>query len=99
MAKIHPYARVPPGLRIKTSAAMRAVDRWKDRISKRYTRFVGGLFFLLIAVGFGRQLILPVLMTVGLSLHFVLFELASLVVFVFLVIRLHSYRFANRFMR
>jgi hypothetical protein len=82
-------------MRIKTSGAKREVDRWKDVVSRRYARFAASLYFLLIAVGHKRQLFLPVLLTVGMSLHFAVAELASLVVLGLLLLRLHSYRFAN----
>lgn len=86
------------GMRIKTASALRAVDKWKETVSLRYRRFVAGLYFLLIAVGFGRQITLPVLITLGLSVHFFVLELVSLLVFALLFLRLQSYRFVNLFL-
>jgi len=86
-------------VRIKTAGALRAVDEWKETLSTRYRRFVAGLYFLLIAVGFGRQITIPVLITIGLSVNFLVFELASLVVFAFCLLRRQSYRLANLVLR
>lgn len=61
--------------------------------------FVSSLYFLLIAVGYRRQLVLPILITIGLSLHFFAFEVASFVVFAFYFLRLQSYRLANILLR
>lgn len=86
-------------MRIKTSGALRQVDSWREKVSIRYNRYVNGLYFLLIAVGFGRQLLFPTVLTLGLSLHFAFAEFGSLVVLGCLLLRLQSYRFANRFLR
>jgi hypothetical protein len=86
-------------VRISTASALRAVDKWKEAVSTRYRRYVAGLYFLLIAVGFSRQVALPILITIGLSLHFFILELVSLVIFGVLFLRLQSYRLANLFLR
>jgi len=82
-------------MRIKTSNARREVDRWKGAVSQRYKRFVTSLYFLLITVAYGRQLLLPAFITVVLSLRFAVLEFASLIVLGALLLRLQSYRFAN----
>lgn len=86
-------------MRIKTTGALRQVDQWKESVVVRYRRFTSSLSFLLISVGNSRQLVMPLLFTLGLSLHFALLELASLIVLGAVVVRLHSYRFANQILR
>lgn len=86
-------------MRISTSAAAREVDRWKESVSERSRRFVSSLYFLLIAVGHRRQLVLPATLAVVMSLHFAAIQLASLLVLSMLTLRLHSYRFANVILR
>jgi hypothetical protein len=78
---------------------MRQVDEWKDLVSTRYRRFVTSLSFLLVSVGLSRQLFLPTFFTVGLSLQFALLEMGSLVVLGALLLKLHSFRFANLVLR
>ena len=75
------------------------MDKWREAVGDRYRRYVAGLYFLLIAVGFGRQVALPVLITIGLSLNFFVLELASLIILGALFLRLQSYRLANLFLR
>ena len=86
-------------MRLKTAFVHRQVERWRETISTRYRRFVSSLSFLLIAVGQRRQLALPIFFAVGLSLHFFLLQLASLIVLGVLLLKLHSYRFANLVLR
>jgi len=86
-------------MRIKTDVALRQVDQWRELVTTRYRRFASSLSFLLIAVGDKKQVILPMFFTIGLSLHFVLLEVASVLVLGALVLKLHSYRFANFVLR
>jgi hypothetical protein len=86
-------------MRIKTSNAMRQVDRWKLSVAERYRRFKSSLYFLLIAVGHRRQFILPTIFTLWLSVHFAVFEFASLVVLGALLLKLNSFRLANTILR
>lgn len=64
----------------------------------RYRRFVASLSFLLISVAGGR-LVLSVLIVMGLAVNFAFLQLASLIVLGVLLLRLHSYRFANQVLR
>ena len=82
-------------LRISTSSVAREVDLCREAFSARYRRFVSSLQFLLIAVGHRRQVTLPVLILMGMSLHFAALQLGSLLVLGSLLLRLHSYRLAN----
>jgi len=86
-------------VRIKTAVALRQVDRWKEMVTMRYRRYIGSLSFLLISVGFSRQLLVPTFFTLGLSLSFAFLELASLLVLGAFLVKLHSYRFANIILR
>lgn len=86
-------------MRIKTADALRQVDRWKQTVLDRYRRFVASLSFLLISVGHRRQVLIPMFFTVGMSLHFALLELASLIVLGVFLLKLHSYRLANLLLR
>lgn len=86
-------------MRVKTSSALRAVDLWRERIAMRYRRFTSGMYFLLIRVGFNRELTLPLLITVALSLHFFALEAVSFLVLGFFFLKLQSYRFVNLILR
>ena len=86
-------------MRIKTAVALRQVDMWRGLVASRYRRFASSLSFLLIAVGNRKQILLPAFFTVGLSLHFLALEVASLLVLGALMLKLHSYRFANFILR
>ncbi len=85
-------------MRVRTSKAMREVDRWKGIVSTRYRRYAASLSFLHISIAGGR-LLLPIFIMMGLSVNFALVQLASLMVLGVLILRLHSYRFANRILR
>lgn len=85
-------------MRLKTSSAMREVDKWKEVVSSRYRRFVTSLSFLLVSIAAGR-LLFSILIVVGLIVNFAFLQLASLIVLGALLLRLHSYRFANQILR
>jgi hypothetical protein len=85
-------------LHLRTSKAMREVDRWKEIVSTRYRRYAASLSFLLISIAGGR-LLLPIFIVMGLSVNFAFVQFASLVVLGALIVRLYSYRFANRLNR
>ncbi len=85
-------------MHLKTSSAMRQVDKWKEVVSTRYRRFVASLSFLLISIAGGR-LLFSILIVIGLVVNFAFLQLASLVVLGALLLRLHSYRFANQILK
>ena len=82
-------------MHLRTASVAREVDRWKDAVVERYRRFVASLHFLLIAVGHRRQVVLPILLTIGLSVRFAALECVSLAILGGLLLKLHSYRLAN----
>lgn len=82
-------------MHISTSSVTRQVDRWKSVVSQRYKRFASSLYFLLIAVGHRKKLLVPVLLLMGMSVEFGAVQLCSLVVLGSLMLKLLSYRFAN----
>ena len=75
---------------------MREADKWKESVLTRSRRFVASLSFLLVSVGYGKRLVIPIMIVLGLSVNFAFLQLASLIVLGVMLLRLHSYRFANR---
>ncbi|MDG6933423.1 MAG: hypothetical protein JRN68_01870 [Nitrososphaerota archaeon] len=86
-------------MRIKTSAALKAVDRWRFSLYGRYENTRHSIKMLSLALhGSARGAILFFLAASLVSLNFAIPAFAFVVLFGVMKLRLHSYRFANFFL-
>lgn len=87
-------------VRIKTSRTLRSIDSWKDRLDLANRKYFGVLSILLMAIGFAKhQSAVVSLFILGVSVHFAFVQFGTLLLLVFLLLKLQFYRLANVFLR
>jgi len=91
-----------PRMRISTAATLRAIDKWKDKMSSEASRFyisTGALLTSVLPPARRGRLLLAIALVVATVANFAFSELALLVFLGFLTAKLQCYRLVNTFLK